>query len=29
MTDEQVATLPQSKVRPSRAALDEAMEELR
>ena len=29
MTDQQVATLPQSKVRPSRAALDEAMEELR
>jgi 2-oxoglutarate ferredoxin oxidoreductase subunit beta len=29
MTDEQVATLPQSRVRPSRAALDEAMEELR
>jgi 2-oxoglutarate ferredoxin oxidoreductase subunit beta len=29
MTDEQVATLPQSKVRPSRAALEEAMEELR
>jgi 2-oxoglutarate ferredoxin oxidoreductase subunit beta len=29
MVDEQVATLPQSKVRPSRAALDEAMEELR
>jgi 2-oxoglutarate ferredoxin oxidoreductase subunit beta len=29
MADEAVATLPQSKVRPSRAALDEAMEELR
>jgi 2-oxoglutarate ferredoxin oxidoreductase subunit beta len=29
MTDDQVATLPQSKVRPPRAALDEAMEELR
>jgi 2-oxoglutarate ferredoxin oxidoreductase subunit beta len=29
MTGDQVATLPQSKVRPPRAALDEAMEELR
>jgi 2-oxoglutarate ferredoxin oxidoreductase subunit beta len=29
MTDAQVATLPQSKVRPSRAALAELMEELR
>ena len=29
MADEPLATLPQSRVRPGRAALEEAMEELR
>ena len=29
LVDEPLATLPESKVRPSQAALDEVMEELR